>query len=157
MPLYKQGNMWGSLKEPRNETFIVTTNNIVKRDGSLVMGAGVAKQATLRFPGVAYMMGYKVKNLDSDYHFFVLDEIEEWNNLYSQHIVVGALQTKRHYKDPSDIRLVENSIKKLNEYANSVNSIINCPLPGTGLGGLKAEIVKKITEKGPNNIVYWTY
>ena len=156
MAIYNVGNMWDRLKEPHNEIFLVTTNNVLKTNGELVMGAGVAKQATLRFPKIAFIMGETIRKLPTDYNFFILDEVPSWNTLYGQHIYVGAIQTKRHYRDNSDIELVRNSIKKLNEFANTINTNINCPLPGVGLGGLKAEVVKKLTNSSPNNVKYWT-
>jgi len=158
MPKYKIGNMWERLNEPHNELFIVTTNNVIKNNGELVMGAGVAKQAALKFPGLPFLMGNFISKLEvPDYHFFILDEVKQWNDKYGQHVLIGALQTKRHYKDNSDVTLVKTSISKLNNYANTTNTTINCPLPGTGLGGLKKESVKKFTDKSPDNICYWSY
>jgi len=38
----------------------VTTNGFVKTDGAAVMGAGIAKQAKERFPGIDYRLGHHI-------------------------------------------------------------------------------------------------
>jgi len=156
MPKYKIGNMWDQLH--KNEIFLTTTNNVIKRNGALVMGAGADKQATLLFPGIEYLFGNYIKKLNvTDYHFFILEEVVQWNKAYGRSIVIGALQTVRHYNDNSDIDLVKNSVNKLNNYAKTINTTINCPMPGIGLGKLNINHVKKITDESPDNICYWVY
>ena len=56
---YAQGNLWNfhSLGP-----VCITTNGIIKKDNTLVMGAGIALQAKQRFPGVSEILAYMVKS-----------------------------------------------------------------------------------------------
>jgi hypothetical protein len=54
MKVYKT-DIWKALGKA---VLCVTTNGFVKEDGSGVMGAGIAKQAKERFPGIEYRLGY---------------------------------------------------------------------------------------------------
>src|SRR3990167_843821 len=39
----------------------ITTNGVVRSDGACVMGRGIALQATLKAPGIAYRIGEAIK------------------------------------------------------------------------------------------------
>jgi len=36
------GNIWNGLEDPQVDAICVTTNGVLKRNGALVMGAGIA-------------------------------------------------------------------------------------------------------------------
>lgn len=50
-----RGDMWSAYDGA--DLFLVTTNGVVTRDGKLVMGAGIARQARDRFPGLDEALG----------------------------------------------------------------------------------------------------
>jgi hypothetical protein len=52
-----QGDLWNS----GCDYTAVTTNSIIKKNGTLVMGAGVAKQASLRYPGLPRILAEHVR------------------------------------------------------------------------------------------------
>ena len=51
------GDFWDLAKKLNIDVLCVTTNNIVKNNGELVMGAGIAKQFRDRFPELARHFG----------------------------------------------------------------------------------------------------
>ena len=108
----------------------VTTNNMIKRNGEAVMGAGIAKSVNERFH-----VGYKLAN-----HLRVngntcadLGEYSYQNSTY--HIV--SFPTKDNWRDKSIIDLI---IKSANDLVLMMNAHgwQHCYMrpPGCGCGGL---------------------
>jgi hypothetical protein len=127
-----------------------TSNGIVKANGELVMGAGIAKAFRDRFPMLAKEAGMTVKKHGNHVHaFWALDE-KDANPLFSSERIVFSFPTKHHFKDPSDVELIERSAKELVTFVNGLTlsplNKIYLPRPGIGLGGLKWEDVKKVIE-----------
>jgi len=52
-------NIW--TKHVQGEWVCITTNNFIKANGEAVMGRGVARQAAIRFPGLAAELGGMIK------------------------------------------------------------------------------------------------
>ena len=116
----------------------VTTNGIVKSNGQLVMGAGVAKQFANRFIQLPYILGNKVSKYGN--HVFECGEVD------GTHLL--SFPTKHNYSDKSDIELIAQSATRLVKWAN-LNNIteqrsIFIPSPGTGLGGLSKDKVYSV-------------
>lgn len=121
-----------------------TANSVVKRDGSLVMGAGNAKQVRDMFDGLDKRLGHKVKRIRK---YFIISDSET---------KVFALQTKLHYKDNSPIDLVEESCQALRVHAeNNPDQLFAVPCPGVNHGGLSVEDVMVFLEKMPDNVYIW--
>lgn len=125
----------------RAKAICITTNGVVKNNGCLVMGAGVAKQAVQHFPGIDKILGSKVQ--------------EHGNRVYLAGTCKGtsilSFPTKYHYKNNSDLNLIEQSAKRLVYWAD-VNNIsetesIYIPAPGVGLGGLNKDTVLNALNK----------
>jgi hypothetical protein len=55
MPQQQQGDMWSVYQEA--DLFLITTNATLKRNGALVIGRGIARQARDRFPGLDIALG----------------------------------------------------------------------------------------------------
>jgi len=138
-----KGDLWTYPADWR----VITTNGVVKSNGYLVMGAGNALQATQKFPDLPKILGTKVT--------------KGGNHCYIVNFQIISFPTKHHWKDASDIKLIENSakelrilidlltVKKASEGISSLEDIelkIVMPPPGCGLGGLKWEDVKKVIE-----------
>lgn len=151
MAIFRQGDMWSVLDEV--DHFIVTTNNIVKSNGALVMGAGLAKQ--LRDRGSI--------NIDKKYGAAVLthgrctpDQV--YGVILNIHDTFGAFQVKQHYKDAANTNLILFSAGMLKAFALSApNKIFAMNFPGIGNGKLFYDEVKPIVDLLPNNVQVWTY
>lgn len=118
-----------------------TTNGIVKNNGKLVMGAGVAKQFNEHFLGLAERFGDHIKyNGNTVCHIATLEGPD-----------IFSFPTKDHWKGKSKIGLIKSSalqLKFLIDHYNLDLNYIAIPAPGCGLGGLdwKTE-VKPILEE----------
>jgi O-acetyl-ADP-ribose deacetylase (regulator of RNase III) len=113
------------------DLLIIPTNSTLKKDGSLVMGAGVAKQANQRYRGVAQKAGGAIvskRKQWGEYNFFVVSV-----NMGR----VGLLQTKINWKDPSPPELVKRSLQALAKHMRSNTETVAMPVVGAGLGGLE--------------------
>jgi hypothetical protein len=121
-----------------NKPLVVTTNNVVKSDGSLVMGAGIAKLVRDKFPGVDKKLGRIISGLDI-YNVIPVSIDEQ---------IIIALQTKRHWKDPSPIDLVVESCKMLMRYIDDRIILdikqVYMTRPGCGNGGLDWNYIKPL-------------
>lgn len=147
MPTYKQGNMWDSLNEV--DHFIITTNAIVKRNGALVMGAGIAKKVRDNNPGIDVLCGQAIERGQyPDQQYGVILNVS--GNL-------GLFQVKRHYKDYADINLIHYSTQML--YAHAIkhpDDQYAMNFPGIGNGKLAYNDVKPWTDSLPDNVQVWT-
>lgn len=134
---------YGDIFELFNEgdTLLTTTNGIVKRDGSLVMGAGSAKEFSDKVPNMAKALGSLVKEKGNVPHIVTATLI---NN---KECLVGSFPTKHSYKDKSDLNLIVSSAKYIVELANKSSlRCVRMTAPGCGLGGLNWEDVKNALE-----------
>jgi hypothetical protein len=140
------GNIWNFNSAPTYGYVAIPTNGVVKANGRLVMGAGVAKQARDRFPGVS---GYNIPSIDE----YLGEKVKKGGNhvyLYDggQHDTANSdfrcfsFPTKHHWRDPSDLDLIIQSWCELSQYACSMGIEVYMPRPGCGLGGLPWEEVK---------------
>jgi hypothetical protein len=114
---------------------VIPTNGVVKANGDLVMGAGVAKRAKEILPTCPGFFGYIVK----EYGLQLFAAAES-------HFIM--FPTKHHFKDPSDIQLLEKSCKELRDFvAWHRNELFYMPKVGCGNGGLKWEVVEPVLDK----------
>jgi len=147
MPIYKQGDMWNVLDEV--DHFIITTNAIVKQNGALVMGAGIAKQARDRYPGLDEMFGSHIKL----FHPKGVYGLQLW--LDSK---FGMFQVKQHYKDTANIQLIIYSTGMLAQAAQTCPKVkFALNFPGIGNGKLTYDEVKPIVDLLPDNVQVWTF
>lgn len=123
----------------------ITTNGIVN-NGSLVMGGGTALQAKERYPLFPEIAGDFVIRWGNRVHHLWVPRADRSGD---DHFF--TFPTKNHYRDPSDMELIEASARELMQY---LDKHISCqrykkvllPRPGVGLGGLKWEDVKPVIE-----------
>ncbi len=146
----------------------IPTNGIVKDDGFAVMGKGVALDATQKFWDLPGILGELLKSEGNNVHLlkrFGRSEYVPQNPLYYDKFVAVSLfafPTKHHYRDNSDIDLIEKSCQQLkkkwdiecNRRERELYDTIPCiptvvlPKVGTGLGGLDWDsVVKPILSK----------
>jgi hypothetical protein len=113
---------------------VVTTNGVVKRDGSLVMGGGCALEAAQRYPDLPIMLGQAVREFGN----------EPFWTLWPDGIQIVSFPTKHHWRDKSDILLIEKGASKIAGMTVLRDQAVVMPRPGCGLGGLKWDAVKAV-------------
>lgn len=139
---------WQRANEKDVQAIVCTLCNVIKNDGSLVMGAGCALQFNKEFPFLARNWGMLIQGIaeggNTDFNV-VIDGPRMWNKdvLY----LIGV-QTKRHWQDPSDIDLIVESCKKLKDLADILRlQRIICPAFGCGNGNLSFKDVESKIKK----------
>lgn len=148
MPTYRQGNMWTAL--PHVNHFLITTNAIVKRNGALVMGAGIAKAVRDSVQGIDRDCGNAIRH-----H---IDETGYYGLLLGVNGKLGLFQVKRHYADAADIELIKRSTEELWEFASYFREqTIALNFPGIGNGKLPISTVKPLLALLPENVHIWTF
>ncbi|QFR59881.1 hypothetical protein VOWphi5012_098 [Vibrio phage phi50-12] len=142
MPKYIKGLVDYSKLEPFN-AYLFTGNSTIKSNGELVMGAGNAKAMKDCVPAIPKLMGKEIEHL-SEYGL---------KTLVDSDVMVGAFQTKKHWKDNSTIELVELSVLCLRVKAEAnPEYTFHLPMPAVGFGGLTVNQVKPLTNTLPSNV-----
>lgn len=139
----KEMDLWDA---PRGSWVGITTNGVVKADGRLVLGAGVAREARDRFPGLDAALGWLV-GYQGNRVLFVPGG-------YGFKAKIFSFPTKDRWTDPSDLSLVIRSAKELAHAAgNFPGDTFYLPRPGCGLGGLRWEDVREAISVLPDNVI----
>lgn len=122
-----------ALPKALNDAVCVMTNGMVKTSGVAVMGAGIAKQASMRFDGLAQDLGM----LLSKYGNQAYDMGSYKDNISDCWIRIITFPTKYPWRERADLDLIKVSAEQLLDICNQ-NDITRCymPCPGCGKGGL---------------------
>lgn len=135
------GNLWDG--EYNFATWrCITTNGFRKKNGDGVMGAGVAKEANARYPGLARDLG---------------DHILYYGNvLYPmlEHRLI-MFPVKYNWWEAASLELIQASTVALLDWLDDrreVNTTVILPWPGCGNGGLTKDVVRPIIEVLPDNV-----
>lgn len=124
---------------PDADAICVTTNGVVKRNGELVMGAGIAKQFAERYPDLPQFLGNLVTLHGNQPYIF--------NATPLARPVVVSFPSKYDWKNPSSLDLIRRSALYLRDMVELKEwKKVVLPRPGCGYGGLKWETVKKVIE-----------
>lgn len=114
-------NIWD--KHPANWV-CVTTNGVCRKDGTAVMGAGIAKQAANRFPDLPAKLGGYLRQYGN--RLFVFREYK-----------LVSFPTKHDWKSQSDLNLIGESCRQLVAAIDKFGiKEIYLPRPGCRNGGL---------------------
>jgi hypothetical protein len=113
-------NIWDF---PKRVVICITTNGIIKKNGELVMGKGIALQAKQRFPKLPLILGQYIKQKGNQLYY-----ISEYN--------IASFPTKHHWKDKSDIDLIQQSCFQLENFVKTYDKYAALPRPGCENGGL---------------------
>ena len=159
--MFRQGDMFENLTP--DVIPVVTTNSVIKEDGSLVMGGGAAKQAADLFPGLPALAGaaIQLKCASQGVYglIFVMVPVKHCAfQPMSQRI--GLFQVKKHYNKDALLDLIDLAADKL-LFAAQLDPTMQFRLnfPGIGLGGLTRERVLpklKLLETA-TNITVWEF
>lgn len=136
-----------SVPVPEFHCVFFTSNQVVKGNGALVMGAGNAKAARDAIQGLQFAMGSQCLNSEDDALLFV------------QHGagIIGAFPTKRHFKDPTPKDLLLSSIAQLKELAlEKPMYYFHLPMPAVNHGGMAVEDVLPLVEQLPDNVYVYS-
>jgi hypothetical protein len=160
MPIYLQHtDMFSLLLDC--EVLLATTNACVKQNGENVMGKGSAAAMARRFPHLPLMIGQKLTedNLILGRYGICLGfpttitwtRDAQGNPVKCNHdIRLGGFQTKYHYKDDSDPKLIKYGVDLLLKYASDKRVVL--AKPGVGEGGLSHELVERLLAPLGNNV-----
>ena len=117
---------------------VIPVNGFVKNNGMAVMGRGLAREASKKFPKLPVALGYHIKHYGNDVHYF-----EDFN--------IISFPVKYNWWENADIELIRRSSRQL-KFLNSDNlfaehnKLICMPHVGCGNGKLLWKDVKPIIE-----------
>lgn len=124
------------------DTICFTSNGIIKRDGRLVMGAGVAKQFRDTFHDLDQQAGTAVKQYGH------ICQVVRQTIYLGNSLNIVSFPTKYNWKNKSDIKLIERSAIQLVELTDRlIWKKIYLPFPGINNGGLDKEFVTNAINK----------
>lgn len=124
----------------------ITTNSIVKTNGSLVMGAGIALQASKRDKDLQQSFGSQILALNKVNKVYGLLVCKKYL----------AFQTKTHYQNPSNIPLLQFSVDKLTRLAKKYpNLSFGLPYPCINNGRLTKNEVYPFIKNLPSNVTVY--
>lgn len=127
-------DIWSFYKT--GEFIVITTNGFVKKNGDAVMGAGIARQARDKFPGMAYAIGQAIKKNGN---------VPLVNVKYR----IITLPTKKIWTELSDPKLIEEGLGILVRIVDELElEHVYMPRPGCGNGKLDwTSTVKPLCDK----------
>jgi len=159
MPIFKTGNMWTAFDEAA--LFLLTTNSTIKRNGALVMGRGIARQARDRFPGLDVALGKQILNVCGSPSTLLRVGQGQYSLLVSPRwpeARLGAFQVKWHYSQPASLELIRHSATALCTWCiDHPNARVHLNFPGIGNGRLRREDVLPIIMQLPDQVTIWEY
>jgi hypothetical protein len=159
--------MWKAFDEVG--LFLLTTNSTIKRNGALVMGRGIARQARDRFPGLDAALGKQILSvcgnpstlLRPDPSNLLRTGQGQYGLLVSPRwpkAKLGAFQVKRHYSQPASLELIQCSTSALCTWCiEHPTATVAVNFPGIGNGRLHRKDVLPIVMQLPDQVSIWEY
>lgn len=144
----RTGDIWSIFDEA--DLFLITTSATLTVQGKLVMGAGIAKRARERFPGIDEALGKAVIEQGKRYGLLVSPRWPEAK--------LGAFQTKLHWRDESQFSLISEATTKLSLWCRAHPSAsVHLNFPGIGHGQLPRSQVFRLLEPLPDSVSIWEF
>ncbi len=122
--------------------YLFTGNSTVKRNGAVVMGRGAAREVRDMYPGIDKELGLLITN-GGTYG------LVGWRGPNDN---IGVFQVKFRYDMKAELRLIQNSVDCLVEYAREFDRTIHMNYPGIGNGGLLQTDVGPLLATLPDNV-----
>lgn len=124
------GNAWDLAK---GSVLCITSNFTIKRDGSAVLGAGIAKQARDHYaPGIDRKLGALMALPEGK-----KTQLIAYYPVFGFRTALVSYPVKHHWKQNATIELIVKSARQLVELANQHQwNNIYLPRPGCGNGKL---------------------
>lgn len=161
--ILEKGNMWNIFG--KTDLFLITTNPIIRENGAVVMGRGIALEAKKRFPNIPYDFARSLKfsALKNQTHSYKKISYGPSNigpiGTYENQLV-GYFMVKEHWNKPADLNIIRNSARELLHCTTWIHGFkrIDINFPGIGNGKLERENVLPILERYlPDNVHVWEY
>lgn len=137
----EKGDMWSVFNTAK--IFMITTNPIRRKDGAVVMGRGIAREAKERFPDLPYHFGRRLESNGNQFVGCISDPI--W-----------YFMVKDHWAQPAKLEIIDASVEdclyKFNEFDGMR---VDLNFPGIGNGQLSREDVLPLMERLPDNFHIW--
>lgn len=134
-----------------NDTILLFTGNSYIGKTGLAMGQGLALQIKLLYPSIPVALGAKIMQTCGHLgKYCVQFPFHSLMPVYDRQI--GAFQTKYHFKDKSDLKLIRESTEYLMGFMDKFSYKIALNFPGVGLGGLSVEQVYPIISILPDTV-----
>lgn len=151
MPVLEHyGNIWNWHEE--GHLLVIPTNVGFNSSGENIMGAGLAKQAALRFPDLPKLYGDYCQKTKEESQVVLFNHMKL---IMFPTKALNTLQPWLSWKNNSTLELIEQSAKQLNQIklTRQEKEIIVLPLVGCGHGGLRPSDVipilkRNLTAKG---------
>ena len=151
MPQFETGDMWSAYDQAG--LFLITTNSTITRNGRLVMGRGIARQARDRFHGLAAALGQQIQQQCGSLGTYGLLISPRWPSAK-----LGAFQVKYHFGETADLVLIQQSAAALHQWAIAHPDVaVHLNTPGIGNGRLLRTAVLPLVASLPSNITIWEY
>lgn len=119
--LEQKSDIWSARQ--RGDWVVIATCGVVTPDGKLVMGRGIAREASSEYPQLSTYLGWAVKSRGLQ-----VEVIVEPNLI--------AFPTKNHFRHKSDINLILKSTIQLVDAVSNLTGRILLPRVGCGNGKL---------------------
>jgi hypothetical protein len=151
--ILEQGDMWSVFG--KSDLFLITTNPIVRKDGAIVMGRGIASQARDRFPDLPYHFAGRLGVLNGLFGEgqCLVDSIGEYENQ-----LVGFFMVKDHWAEDAKLPIITRSVQELMDWlSDEPFTRVDLNFPGIGNGKLKREDVLPVIEQLPDNVHVWEF
>jgi hypothetical protein len=143
------GDMWSVYDDA--DLFLLTTNSAITKDGALVMGRGIALEASQRFPGLSKAIGQQIVKTCGSLGTYGLLVSSRWPEAK-----LGAFQAKTNPKQSASLALIQKSTTALCAWCKEhPQASVHLNFPGTGHGGLLREKVLPIVEQLPETVCIW--
>lgn len=148
----------GDLFNQECNAIVIPTNRQVRKDGTAVMGAGVAKEAAERWPWLPAKYGKELKWSKPYYAYSELGCVIAFKREDDDSKYIITFNTKDHWKDDALPLMIKRGCRSLDRLSFQLfpgpgwpmlDKVRIClPRLGCGLGGLDwDETVKPILEK----------
>ena len=125
--------------QPDADAICFTSNGIVKSNGELVMGAGIAWEFRDRWPILAKFYGSYVKRFGN--HVACIQVPVD--RAMKRHVTICSFPTKDNWRDKSKLPLIEQSARELTKITTEHKwRRVYLTRPGCGWGGLTWEDVQ---------------
>jgi len=140
-----KGELWDFYGKP-GCVVCITTNGTIKKDGTIVMGRGCAREAKDRDPLLPFTLGWHVKETGNKPLLIVVSGTS--NGL------VCSFPVKHNWWEQADLSLIKESAHRLMDIIESSPEprTFILPRPGCGNGKLTWEQVKPVLEFLPDNV-----
>lgn len=148
--ILEKGNMWDVFH--KTDVFMITTNPIIRKDGAVVMGRGIALEAKTRFPQLPYDFGKQLNSLHPEIDQRFVGPIGNYDGTD-----ICFFMVKNHWRNNAELSIIASSCFYLKHGFRWKDKRIDLNFPGIGNGKLSREAVLFLIEDLPDNIHIWEY